>query len=302
MGVIVIGSANQDTAVAVHRHPGPGETVLATAARSGAGGKGLNQAIAAVRCGADTLFVGSVGVDEAGARLSDVLETEGARVMLGRSENPTGSAFVMVADGGENAIVVAPGANRDADTIGREARRAMESASAADIVLAQLEVPIEAVLTSFRAAKDRGITTMLNAAPSAQLPEAMLDAVDILVVNQHECVDLAGEGTIDVEEAAFVLAGRVQTLVVTLGDAGAIVRVADNVTRVAAFRVDAVDTTAAGDTFCGTLAARLSAGDDLAAAVQFASAAAALCVQRHGAAASAPYLSETRAFLAACRR
>ncbi|PRB05509.1 ribokinase [Microbacterium sp. MYb72] len=344
MGVIVLGSANHDTSVSMPRIPAPGETILATGAASGPGGKGLNQAVAAARSGASTTFVGAVGDDEAGERLRGVLIDEGVRAGLGVSERPTGTAFVMVADDGENAIVVVAGANGDGAAITGEAASALASAGSGDLVLAQLEVPLDAVLSAFRSAKERGATTVLNAAPSRPLSEDQLALVDVLIVNQHECLDLAGapvggaadaagapvvgvtddagapvegaavegvadhavadaapvEGVADdaVADAARFLAARVGTVVVTLGAAGALVLSAGEETRIPAFPVTAVDTTAAGDTFCGALASRLAAGDALAAAVPFASAAAALCVQRPGAAASAPRLDEITELLA----
>ena len=299
MTVIVVGSANVDTAVTVHRHPGPGETILADGGETGPGGKGLNQAVAAARAGAPTRFVGAVGADAGGASLATVLADEGVDARLAQSPRPTGSAFVMVADGGENAIVVVPGANADAEAIGREARAAIEdSAGRGDVVLAQLEVPVPTVQQAFADARERGAATVLNAAPSRALPQALLDDTDVLIVNQHECRDLAGGATTDVDEAAALLAARGATVVVTLGAAGAVVLSGGTVRRVAAFPVVAVDTTAAGDTFCGALASRIARGDDLAAAVRFASAAAALCVQRRGAAASAPVLREIEELLA----
>lgn len=298
MSVIVIGSANLDTAVSVHRHPGPGETLLARDAVSGAGGKGLNQAVAVARSGADTWFAGAVGDDDGGRRLRDVLLDEGVRLRVGASSRPTGTAFVMVADGGENAIVVVPGANGDESVLQRETEAAVSGLAQGDVVLGQLEIPLGVVASTFRGAHERGATTILNAAPSAALPEGLLETVDILVVNQHECLDLAGPEAADVDEAASALALTVPTVVVTLGEDGALLRRGQTVQRVEAFPVDAVDTTAAGDTFCGALAARLSAGDDLQVAVRFASAAAALCVQRAGASASAPTLSDIREFLA----
>jgi ribokinase len=329
VGVIVLGSANHDTSVSMPRIPAPGETILAIGAASGPGGKGLNQAVAAARSGASTTFVGAVGDDEAGERLRGVLIDEGVRAGLGVSERPTGTAFVMVADDGENAIVVVAGANGDGAAITAEAASALASAGSGDLVLAQLEVPLDAVLSAFRSAKERGATTVLNAAPSRPLSEDQLALVDVLIVNQHECLDLAGapvggaadaagapvvgvtdhavadaapvEGVADdaVADAARFLAARVGTVVVTLGAAGALVLSAGEETRIPAFPVTAVDTTAAGDTFCGALASRLAAGDALTAAVPFASAAAALCVQRPGAAASAPRLDEITELLAA---
>lgn len=295
MRVIVVGSANLDTTVRLHRHPGPGETVLAESEATGAGGKGLNQAVAAARAGARTRFVGAVGDDDAGRRLDEVLRGEGVDARLARSERPTGSAFVMVAEGGENAIVVVPGANGDVDALSGR----FSTAEQGDVVLAQLEVPIEVVREAFRAAKERGATTVLNAAPSRALPAGVFALIDILVVNEHECLDLAGAADALLEDAAAVLAARVPTLVVTLGAEGALVRDAAGECRVPAFAVTAVDSTAAGDTFCGALASRLVLGDELTAAVEFGSAAAALSVQRSGASSSAPRLPEIEEFLAA---
>ncbi|MEU4014319.1 ribokinase [Microbacterium sp. NPDC028030] len=297
MGVIVIGSANEDTAVSVHRHPGGGETVLGTLEGVGAGGKGLNQAVAAARAGAGTTFVGAVGGDEAGARLRSTFAAEGVRTYLAMSGSVTGTAFVMVSDGGENAIVVVPGANQDAEALTRESDAALGGIGAGDIVLAQLEIPVDVVFSAFRRSRSRGAVTVLNAAPSMSLPGEVLDVVDILVVNEHECLEVAGGDRHDVREAALALAGRVPTVIVTLGAKGALLVSGGDSTMVPAHPVEAVDTTAAGDTFCGALVARLSAGGELADALRFASAAAALCVQRHGASASAPSARETLEFL-----
>ena len=152
MSVIVIGSANLDTAVSVPRHPGPGETLLARDAVSGAGGKGLNQAVAVARSGADTWFAGAVGDDDGGRRLRDVLLDEGVRLRVGASTRPTGTAFVMVADGGENAIVVVAGANGDSEL--DPVSEAM--IGAAGWVVVQLERPLGLVLAALRAARAAG--------------------------------------------------------------------------------------------------------------------------------------------------
>lgn len=299
MSVIVLGSANLDTAIAVSRHPGPGETVLGGDPVVGAGGKGVNQAIAAARAGANSVFAGAVGVDDAGSHVGGVLAADGVRAYLGSSDRPTGAAVVLVDALGENAIVVVQGANGDSGAIVGPARVAARGSTRGDVLVAQLEVPVEVVVETFATARGRGAVTVLNAAPSRPLPDALWDEIGILVVNQHECLDLAGAAGSDIETAARVLGERVGVVVVTLGAQGALLLQGDVAQRIPAFPAEAVDTTAAGDTFCGAFAARLDAGDGLDGAVRFASAAAALCVQRRGAAESAPFAAEIEEFLGA---
>lgn len=275
-GVVVVGSANVDLVLAVQRIPGPGETVLATRLTRGAGGKGANQAVAAARAGAATAFVASLGSDEAGRMLRDALT--GAGVELGlvtTTGTPTGTAVITVDAAGENAITVAPSANAEL-VLSPESTAAVRVAA---VVLAQLEIPFGTVRDAAAASR----YFILNAAPAAELGDDLLAHVDLLVVNEHEAAVVAGP-----DRAALLK--RVPAAVVTLGGEGAVVlrRGMDEV-RVPAIEVDVVDTTAAGDTFCGVLAAALAQGAPLLDAVRRATAAASLSVQTAGAIPSVPH-------------
>lgn len=295
MTVVVLGSANLDTVVTVHRHPHPGETVHGTGSRFDAGGKGLNQAVAAARAGANTIFVGAVGDDEAGRVLKSALAQDGVSSRLAASPTASGTAMVVVADNGENSIIVLPGANADAAGITERGQHALAQTGHGDVVLAQLEIPAAVVELLFQEARARGALTILNAAPSNNVPASLLDTVDVLIVNEHECLEITQKSTVD--DGARHLAQRVGTVIVTLGNKGAIVVSHDIAESVPAFPVSAVDTTAAGDTFCGAFAAHITTTLDIAASTRFGSAAAALSVQRHGASSSAPTEPQIRSLL-----
>lgn len=292
--VIVVGSANVDLVVDVPRHPGPGETVLGGNLRRTPGGKGANQAVAAARAGgADTWFLGALGQDEHADLLVESLTGAGVRTdLVARYDDPTGVALISVTADGENSIIVAPGANSRVAVVG--------GLPDADVVLAQLEIPLEAIVAAARARRD-GAIFVLNAAPSRELPRELYDEVDVLVVNEHEAADLAGQTDVagragagpDVRTLAAALLDRVPAVVVTLGADGVVVarRGADPVA-VPAPRVDAVDTTGAGDAFCGVLAARLAVGADLVDAARAATAAGAITATRPGAQAAVPTTDE----------
>uniref|UniRef100_UPI003F4946B7 ribokinase n=1 Tax=Paenarthrobacter ureafaciens TaxID=37931 RepID=UPI003F4946B7 len=296
MTVAVLGSANLDTVLTVHRHPRPGETVLGSASRYEAGGKGLNQAVASAQAGAKTVFVGAVGEDTDGYALADALMEADVDAHLIRSFSRTGTATVVVAEGGENSIIVIPGANGDVEAVTLAADKISGALNTGDVLLTQLEIPIPVVQRSLRRAKSGGATTILNAAPSHTLPTEVLQDVDILIVNEHECLELAGNPT-TIEQAAAGLAKYATSIVVTLGRDGVLIVDAKGSRRLPAFRVTAVDTTAAGDTFSGALAARLSQTRDISASIMFGNAAAALSVQKPGASVSAPTLAAILSFL-----
>jgi ribokinase len=280
--VCVVGSANLDLVATTSRLPAPGETVLGTDYAEHAGGKGLNQAVAAARAGAATTFVGAVGVDDAGRFLLEQLVAAGIDTEVARSERPTGRAVITVDDAGENSIVVVAGANADVR---------VTAIPPADVLLTQLEVPRDAVAAALELARAAGALTVLNPAPAAELAGELLRLVDVLVPNEHE---LATVGTSD----ALIAAG-VGAVVITLGGAGVRVVTHDQEWHVAPFPVRPVDTTGAGDAFCGALAARLAAGDPLDIAVRAAAAAGALATTRHGAVPSMPMATEIAALLAA---
>lgn len=280
--VCVIGSANLDLVATVERLPGPGETVSGSSYHEYPGGKGLNQAVAASRSGARTVFVGALGNDHAGDLLHAVLVAESIdAALVERVDEPTGRALIGVSTAGENSIVVVAGAN---------AAVSAHALPDAKVVLAQLEVPLEAVEEALALARGRGSTTVLNPAPATTLPPSLLGLCDVIVPNEHEVELLGGP------ERLLELGAK--AVVVTLGPRGASLHTAVGVTAVAPYAVRPVDTTAAGDSFCGALAARLAAGDELIAALAFASAAGALCTTRAGAVPSIPRVDEVRRLLA----
>jgi ribokinase len=281
--VCVVGSANLDLVAGSSRIPAPGETVLGHSYAEHPGGKGLNQAVAAARSGASVRFVGAVGDDPAGNRLRQVLVDDGIDAgSLAVATEPTGRALIVVDDSGENSIVVVPGANATVT--------APSDVGAARVVLCQLEVPIAAVAAALAAGRAAGATTILNPAPAAPLPAGVLAACDVLIPNEHEVELLGG--------AAALLAAGCGAVVVTLGGAGVDVHTSGDLMHVEPFPVDVVDTTGAGDAFCGSLAARLAAGDGLIDAVRWAAAAGALATTRHGAVPAQPTAAQIARLLA----
>jgi ribokinase len=282
--VVVVGSTNLDIVAGTSRLPGPGETVIGHGYAEYPGGKGLNQAVAAARAGARVAFVSAVGTDAAGDALLEVMRREGidTAAVVRRPDAPTGRAVIGVADDGENSIIVVPGAN---------ATVTADDAPRARVVLAQLEVPIDTVRAAFRSARAAGAITVLNPAPAQPLDEQLLGCCDVVVPNEHEAALLGG-----VQHLHALGAG---TVVLTLGREGASMSDGSSVHAVAPFTVTPVDTTGAGDTFCGSLSARLALGDDRDTALRYAAAAAALSTTRSGAVPSIPTADEVRAFMAA---
>ena len=279
--VVVVGSANVDVVLAVDRIPRPGETVLASGLTRGPGGKGANQAVAAARAGADTTFVAALGDDDGGQLLRDAL-TEVDLSLVRTSTEPTGTAIITVDASGENAITVAPSANAEL-VLDDESTAAIREAT---VVLAQLEIPFGTV----QAAAEAGRYVILNAAPAATLAPDLLARVDLLVVNEHEASIVSAVDD-DPTTTGSALLDQVPAVVITLGADGALIFRRDvDPEHVPGFPVPVVDTTAAGDTFCGVLAASLARGDDLPAAVHRANAAASLTVQHPGAIGSIPVL------------
>ncbi len=269
MSVVVVGSINQDLVARVNRIPAPGETVLASSMMRTGGGKGANQAVAARRAGdVSVAFVGAVGTDLDGESLRGALVADGIDVSgLSQVDGPSGMALISVDDTAENTIVVIPGANAAATALTPAQRSVV---AAAQVVLTQLEIPIALVLA---AAGARGAEAwhLLNAAPSAPFVTAggsLFPSVDVLIVNEHEALDVAGVD--DLEAAVTALAPRVRALVVTLGRRGSLIVCGDERADVPAFAADAVDTTGAGDTFCGMFAATLAASGRVPESVDIA--------------------------------
>ncbi|MFD6157682.1 ribokinase [Nocardia sp. NPDC060256] len=292
--ITVIGSMNQDVVCEVARLPGPGETVLALGSRTNPGGKGANQAVAAAKAGGRVQFVGRVGSDSAAVRLLDSMAEAGVKTG-GLREVPgvrTGRAYVTVA-AGENQIVVDPGANFVWESDAELAVLAeAELLASADVVVAQLEIPLAVVTWAAGLAR----RFVLNAAPAVELDDGLLRRCDPLVVNEYELATISGAPTATREQAgraarSLCLRGA-PSVVVTLGAAGSILarRSAESVdvTYQPAPQVDSVDSTGAGDAYVGALSTALADGADLSAAVAFATAAASLSVQSSGTHAAYP--------------
>jgi ribokinase len=285
--IVVAGSANMDLVGVAERLPLPGETVLGDDFVMMAGGKGANQAIAAARAGGQAVFLGAIGSDAFGVTLNARLSAAGVDVAHVRtSYGASGVAVIMVDRAGENSILVSPGANSAFTTLTEAEARVI---AGADVLLCQQEIPVETVTAACVAARAGGTRTILNAAPARELPAELLDAVDLLVVNELEAKTITGTPEPDM---AGLLA-LVPRVVLTLGGAGS--RYAERDGRdetVPAFPVEATDTTAAGDAFTGALAVAWGEDRDLVEAVRWANAAGAACVRKLGASNALPSRAE----------
>lgn len=291
--VAVLGSVNMDLVAYVDTVPGGGETVTGTDFRQVPGGKGANQAVAAARAGAEVAFLGAVGDDAFGAQLranlvSSGIDTSGLRTVPGVS----GVAHIAVDGGGGNRIIVVPGANAEAGAVdGDEARVAGAAA-----LLLQLELPMEAVVAGARLGRGLGVPVYLTPAPARELPDELLANVDVLVPNQHEAAAITGHT--EPRAALAALLERVPEVLLTLGEDGSLFgRRGEEPVHVPARRVEAVDTTAAGDTFCGSFAVARAEGRSAREAMEFAAAAAAISVGRHGASSSMASRDEVEALI-----
>jgi ribokinase len=296
-GVFVVGSINQDFVLKVERRPEPGETVTDAELSLFPGGKGANQAVAAARLGADVAMLGRVGEDAFGTELVKNLRDNGVDTSRVGTvpDAPTGSAFITVTPDGENAIVVSPGANRRFGP--EEVEAAAGDLKKSRVLVAQLEVEVEAVETAARLVEEAGGRFLLNLAPPREIPETLLHRCDPLVVNEHEAAFLIGEEAQDPEETARKLLDLgPSSVVVTLGDAGAFFAAADSAEQFPAPEVEAVDTTGAGDAFVGALAVRLAEGTTLEEAIPYAVLAGAVAVTREGAQGSLPTPDDVEKF------
>lgn len=289
--VVVLGSANLDLVVRASALPGPGETVFGSAFTTVPGGKGINQAIAAQRAGGAVCFVGAVGDDPYGAILRGTLEADGVDVSaLDTVPGASGTAHISVQESGENSIIVVPGANANVTRLSPRAGELIVSAAA---LVMQFELPQSVLVDAARLARSAGVRTILTPAPVVEPAPGLLDLIDILVLNEHEVTLLAGLS--DVERATAELS-RSRTVITTLGAAGCLLAVSGEIVeRFPARRVDAVDSTGAGDTFVGVCVARLVAGDSLPLAIRWASVGSSISVTRIGATTSMPHWDEIRA-------
>jgi ribokinase len=300
--ILVVGSSNTDMIIKVARIPKPGETILGGEFASAAGGKGANQAVGAARAGGAVTFIARVGQDMFGEKAVAGFIADGINVdyVVRDRTCPSGVALIFVGQNGENSIAVASGANAcltPADLT--KARRAFSQAS---VVVLQLETPLKTVEAALKLAASAGARVILNPAPARPLSNALLRRVYLLTPNETEAELLTGL-TVKNEAAAAkaadaLLARGVQNVIITLGARGAFVAGSQGRGLVPAHKVKAVDSTAAGDVFNGTLAVALAEGKSLLEAARFASAAAAISVTRLGAQTSAPRRTEIERLLA----
>lgn len=299
--IVVVGSSNTDMVVMTPRLPGPGETVTRGTFFRARGGKGANQAVAAARAGGRVTLIACLGQDDLGddaiaAFEEDGIDTAHVRRAAGIS---SGVALIVVDAEAENAIAVAEGAN--ALLSARDIRACEAVIAEADVLVAQLEIPLEAVEEAIRIAHGHGVRVVLNPAPARRLSDELLSRVAVLTPNASEAALLAGtadRNASDVDAAASALLTRgVGAALVTLGQAGVLVATPDARERIAGWAVQAEDTTGAGDVFNGALAVSMAEGRPLMDAARFANAAAALSVTRRGAQPSAPRRGEIESLL-----
>jgi ribokinase len=296
--IVVAGSSNTDMIVRSDRLPLPGETVLGKDLVTAPGGKGANQAVAAVRLGAEVTFIAKVGKDMFGRQAMENFCREGldTRFVFQDPEAPSGVALIVVGPGGQNIIAVAPGANNRLSPADIEtAKAAFEGAG---VVVLQLETPMETVVAAAKAGRAAGAKVILNPAPAQVLPGEIYPFIDILTPNETEAEILTGEKS--PESAAQTLLRRgVGIVLITLGKDGVLLATKEGAKRIPGFRVQAVDATAAGDAFNGALAVALAGGKGLEEAIRFSHGVAALSVTKLGAQPSLPTIQEVEKFL--CR-
>ena len=290
--VFVMGSINQDFVLKVERRPKPGETVTNAELSKGSGGKGANQAAAAAFLGTSVAFLGRVGDDEFGEPLVRALGEKGIDTsLIGRASGAsTGAAFITVTPDGENAITVAPGANRSLTPEDVEA--ASEAIGGARVLVAQMEIPVETVLRAVEVATERGTRALVNLAPVLEVPRELLERLDPLVVNEHEAAFLLGS-EVEGVDGAIAAAPKLLSLgprsaVITVGEAGAVFASGESTEHLPAPKVDVVDTTGAGDAFVGALATKLARDASLEEAVAYAVRAGAAAVTKEGAQGALP--------------
>ncbi len=298
----VLGSINADHILNVQEFPRPGETITGQGYRISFGGKGANQAVAAGRSGADITFIACVGEDDVGRQVRRQLEQDNIDVapVEAITGTHTGVAMIFVNGHGENVIAIDAGANAAVTPayLNKYRQRIVE----ADALLMQLETPLETIVAAAALAKEHGTTVALNPAPAQALPDELLSRIDIITPNETEAERLTGIAVTGEEEAnraaAALHAKGIRTVIITLGSRGAWVSVEGEGQLVKGFRVEPVDTIAAGDTFNGAMMTALLEGRVLLDAVRFGHAAAAIAVTRPGAQPSVPWRKEIDAFLA----
>jgi ribokinase len=298
--ILVIGSSNTDLIVKVKSFPKAGETIEGKTYMQAMGGKGANQAVAAHRLGGEVSFITCLGDDANGINTLQNYKKEGLDISSSLIVDgvSSGTAMIWVDENGENCIVITPGANNrlTSDYI----MKVEESIANAEMVVLQMEIPYETVKTVCSLAKKHKKKVILNVAPAREIDGELLKLTDLLVVNETEAETISGERIEAIGKEAVIaklIAMGASTVLLTLGEKGCVLTNDQIVVHKEAFVVDALDTTAAGDTFCGAVAARLSKGENWDDVLTFSSAASALCVTKMGAQPSVPTEKEVLGFL-----
>lgn len=297
--ICVIGSLNMDLVVKVDTMPKGGQTLIGSNFKEVPGGKGANQAVAMARLGGNVSMIGKVGNDGFGQTLLNALKTDNVNTdYIGIEEGPTGVALITVDKNAENSIVVAPGANFKVAV--EDIDNNIEAINNSDIVVVQLETPLETIKYGLKKAKEAGKYTILNPAPAVVLEDEIIKNVDLLTPNETELEILSGveiNNEDDIKRAAQIMIDKgVKELIVTLGSKGSLYINKEKSIFKPAYKVNAVDTTAAGDSYTGALSVAFSNNKDVEAAMDFASKVGALSVMKEGAQSSLPTLKDVENF------
>lgn len=298
--VCVLGSINMDLVIKVKDMPKVGETILSKSFEKIAGGKGANQAVAAKRCGNEVSMIGKIGLDDNGKDLKRLLEDDeiDTSLIFEDEKNPTGMAMITVDENSDNSIIVISGSNMNINE--GEIEKSREKIKNSDILISQFETPEDMTIKAFNIAKENGKITILNPAPAKEIKKELLKVTDIIIPNETEAELLTGIKVNDLDTAKLagkkLLESGVKFAIITLGEKGAAIINNERAELVKAFKVNAVDTTAAGDSFIGGLSSKLNINDlnfeNLIKAVTFGNKVSSIAVQREGAQPSIPTLEE----------
>ena len=288
--ILVIGSISIDNVTYTSELPGPGTTVFGESFMSNIGGKGINQAFAIKNLDGDVMFYGAVGPDDNGKRVKDYINSHKMNVELKQSQKSTGIASITIdTKTAENRIVIVPGANLD---INKEDIDKIDF-SGFDFLLIQLENPIDTVAYAMKKAKEGGLTVLLNPAPYHEIPKSAYQYVDFFIPNEHELEGFTNDIKGDFEERSkHLIKQGIKRVIVTLGEKGSLYVDEKQSFIVAPHKVNAIDTTAAGDSYCGAFVTALSEGKEIKEAMEFASKASSITVTRKGAIVSLPYRND----------
>lgn len=295
--ITVIGSSNTDMVIKTTKLPAPGETILGGDFFMNPGGKGANQAVAAARLGGNVTFIAKTGDDVFGKQAKQLFEIEKINTdfLFSDRGHPSGVALITVDARGENCIVVAPGANSQLNQ--NDIEKGREVILESELILMQLEIPLETVLYAANIAFEAGKKVILNPAPAVKIPDELLSGLYMITPNETEAEIITGIAVTDTPSA--ILAARnlcqrgIEVVIITMGSKGALLYTEENAILIPSPKVEATDTTAAGDVFNGAIAVAVAEGKPLEDAVEFACKAAAISVTRLGAQSSAPYRKET---------